>query len=142
MKSFLDTSVLVAAFYGDHPRHESSLKLLADASRSNTCCAAHSLAEVYAVMTRLPVRPPIAPDQVMLFLETMRERLTIVALDAAEYFAAIEQAGGEGVSGGKIHDALILRCALQSRAEDIYTWNVADFKRLCPPEAAKRIRTP
>ena len=141
MKSFFDTSVLVAAFYGDHPRHEPSLQVFAASNKKQACCAAHSLAEVYSVMTRLPVKPVITPEQAMLFLEAARERLTLVSLHPAEYFAAIEQAAGLRVTGGKIYDALIVRCAIKARAEAIYTWNVTDFARFAP-WAADRVRTP
>ena len=141
MKWFLDTSVLVAAFYLDHPHHEPSFELFARATPKHACCAAHTLAEVYAVMTRLPVKPPVAAEQAVLFLETMRARLTIVALNEGEYFDAIEQAAARGVVGGKIYDALIVRCAVKSRAETIHTWNIADFTRLAP-EATPRVRTP
>ena len=56
MKAFFDTSVLVAVFWEDHPRHQASLDLFYDARKKEAACAVHTLAEVYAVMTRLPVR--------------------------------------------------------------------------------------
>ena len=68
MKVFLDTSVMVAAFWGDHKDHDSSLRLFADATPATTACGLHSLAEVYATMTALPVRPVPAPEQVLLFI--------------------------------------------------------------------------
>ncbi len=77
----------------------------------------------------------------MLFLETMRERFTLIALDDKEYFRAIEEAAAAGVTGGAVYDALIARCALKAGAETIYTWNASDFHRL-GPEVARRVRTP
>jgi hypothetical protein len=73
VKAFFDTSVLVGAFYGDHPRHAACLRLLEDASKKTHSCAAHSVAELYAVMTRLPVRPRITPEQGLLFVENVRD---------------------------------------------------------------------
>lgn len=141
MRAFFDTSVLVPTFYGDHPRHQASLAVVLAFQRKQAACAAHSLAEVYSTLTRLPLRPRISPEQAMLLLETMRERFTLIALNDREYFAAIEQAAGAGVAGGAIYDALIAKCALKAPADILYTWNPSDFERL-GPEIAKRVRTP
>ena len=84
MKAFFDSSVLVAAFYGQHVHHEASLAAIATASKKTACCAAHTLAEVYSVMTRLPVRPRISPEQGLLFVESIRERFSVVALSEKE----------------------------------------------------------
>ena len=59
----------------------------------------------------------------MLFLSTMRERLTIVTLDDDEYFTAIGTAAAADVVGGTIYDAILARCAIKVRAEAIYIWN-------------------
>lgn len=141
MSSFFDTSVLVAAFWGDHPNHSASLRLLAGASKSNAACGAHSLAEVYAVMTRLPVKPAIFPEQAMLFVQEILARLTIVCLEEADYMTALQQAAEQGVSGGRIYDGLLLQCARKVDANTVYTWNVADFRRIAP-DLVDRIRTP
>ena len=54
MKGFLDTSVLVPVFYGDHVHHEASLAIFLQFDKSSGCCGAHSLAEVYSTLTRMP----------------------------------------------------------------------------------------
>jgi len=46
MKGFLDTSVLVPLFYGDHIHHLASLNLFTPFNTKAGCCAAHSLVEV------------------------------------------------------------------------------------------------
>src|ERR1039457_815216 len=79
VNAFLDTSVMVAAFWGDHPSHDASLQIFAEANRQTGACCIHSLAEVYATMTALPVRPALAPEQVFLFVQQISERLTAVA---------------------------------------------------------------
>jgi len=56
MKSFLDTSVLVPVFYGDHTHHQASLELFVQFNKSTGCCEAHSLAslaEIYSTLTRM-----------------------------------------------------------------------------------------
>ena len=59
MKILLDTSVLVAAVVESHPAHSQALPWL-QRVRNNVdtgLVAAHSLAELYAILTTLPVQP-------------------------------------------------------------------------------------
>lgn len=142
VKSFFDSSVLVAAFYGAHVHHEASLAAIQTTSRKTASCAMHTLAEVYSVLTRLPVRPRISPSQGLLFIESIRERFTVVALSEREHFEVIAAAAGQGISGGRIYDALIVRCAEKSEADAIYTWNLGDFARIADGALVSRIRTP
>ncbi len=141
MKAFLDTSVLVATFYGDHQHHEASLEVFLKFGKKQACCGVHSLAEVYASLTRMPGPHRINGEQAMLFLASIRERLTLVALDEDEYWNAIEECASMGVLGGTIYDALLARCALKAKAEVIYTWNLKHYGQLWP-EVSKRLRTP
>ncbi|MGH9453318.1 MAG: PIN domain-containing protein [Terriglobia bacterium] len=141
MKSFFDTSVLIPTFLEDHEHHAASLEAFLKVDKRQGCCGAHSLAEVYAALTRLPGRHRLSGDQVLLFLQNIRERLTIVALDAEEYFAAMRDAAAVGIAGGTVYDALLAHCALKARAETIYTWNVKHFQQL-GREITQRIRTP
>jgi predicted nucleic acid-binding protein len=141
MKEFFDTSVLVAAFWGGHHDHEVSFNLLAKAKKRQSACAAHSLAEVYAVMTALPVRPAIPPDQVLLFVRSARERLTVVTLDENDYLETLQETAELGFTSGRTYDALLLRCAAKAKVATIYTWNLKHFLALDPRQAG-RIRTP
>jgi predicted nucleic acid-binding protein len=141
VKSFFDTSVLVAACIEGHEHHERSLSLFASVNPKTACCAAHSLAELYATLTRLPGKLRLSADQALLFLDSVEERLETIALDAREYRAAIRGAATAGIVGGTIYDALLVRCAVKAGATKIYTWDVADFQRL-GNEIAGRVQTP
>jgi predicted nucleic acid-binding protein len=141
VKSFFDTSVLVAAFLEDHEHHERSFSLFASADRKTGSCGAHSLAELYATLTRLPGKFRLSADQALLFLDSVCERLEVVSLDAREYQLAIREAATAGVVGGTIYDALLARCALKAHVVKVYTWNVAHFQRL-GTEIAGKVRTP
>src|SRR6266446_3856503 len=92
MKEFFDTSVLIGAFWRGHPHHEASLKLVSAANKRKSACAMHTLAEVYATITALPVKDVIPPDQALLFVQEVRDRLTIATLTEKEYYTTIEQA--------------------------------------------------
>jgi predicted nucleic acid-binding protein len=141
MKEFFDTSVLVAAFWGGHRDHAASIKLLGAANKKQSACAMHTLAEVYAAMTALPIRPILPPEQVILFVQEVRDRLTLVPLDENEYFETLQQAANAGFTSGRVYDALILRCAVKVKAQTIYTWNLKHFQAIAPGLAG-RIRTP
>jgi predicted nucleic acid-binding protein len=89
----------------------------------------------------LPGRHRVSGEQALLFLENVRERLTLIALTGEEYYAAIKDAVEAGVIGGMIYDWLIARCAIKAKADSIYTWNTRHFEQL-GPAIAKRLRTP
>jgi len=141
MRDFFDTSVLVAAFWGGHAQHAASLRRFAAASPDQSACGIHTLAEVYASMSALPVKPPIPPEQAYLFVEEVRKRLTPVSLSDDEYLATIQKASEQGLAGGRIYDALLLRCATNCHAQNIYTLNLKHFQAIAP-SLAHRMRTP
>jgi len=141
VKWFFDSSVLIPVFYRDHIHHEASLKVFEAAQKKDSCCAVHSLAEVYSTMTRLPGKYRLNGDQALLFLEEIKDRCTLIALDVDEYVSVIEAAASLGIVGGTIYDALLSQYALKANAEIILTWNLEDFSRL-GPDVAKRVRTP
>ncbi len=141
MKAFLDTSVLVATFYADHEHHTPSIDLFLSFERKAAACAAHSLAEVYAVLTGMPSPRRVSGDEAMLFLSDIRERLTVVALNEQEYFKMMESSAAANLAGGAIYDAILGHCALKAGAKFIYTWNTKDFLRLSP-NIANRVKNP
>src|SRR5580704_16224716 len=123
MKAFFDTSVLVPVFYGDHVHHASSIGLFVHFDKATGCCGAHSLAEVYSTLTRMPGKHRISGDQAMLFIGSIRERLAVIALSGDEYADALQSSAASGIIGGGIYDAMLAHCALKAKAETIYTWN-------------------
>jgi predicted nucleic acid-binding protein len=141
VKVFFDTSVLVAVFLENHQHHEASLAAFVSADKVQGSCAAHSLAEVYSVLTRLPGKNRLSGDQALLFLEDVVNRLKVISLDGREYFEAIREAAALGIVGGMLYDMLLVRCALKVNASTIYTWNVDDFRRLSA-DIVGRVRTP
>lgn len=142
MTYFLDTSVFIAAFWGDHPQHEPSIALLKSATPASAFCAAHSVAEVYSTMTRLPVKPSIPTEQALLFVRQIRELFTVVTLNEEEYFATVERLGEKGLAKNYIYDGLIMSADEKSGADAIYTGNIGDFLKVSPPSILSRILTP
>jgi predicted nucleic acid-binding protein len=141
MKGFLDTSVLVPVFYGDHVHHQASLKLFIQFQKSTGCCGAHSLAEVFSTLTRMPGKHRISGEQAMLFIGSIRERLLVIALDGDEYADTLEASAALGIVGGAIYDAMLAHCAMKAQAETIYSWNGRHYVQ-CGLEVTRRLRTP
>jgi predicted nucleic acid-binding protein len=141
VKAFFDTSVLVPVFYGDHVHHRLSLDLFIRFAKTTGCCGAHSLAEVYSTLTRMPGRHRISGEQAMLFIASIRERLSIVALTGQEYADALEASAARGIVGGAIYDAILAHCAIKAKAETIYTWNERHYSQ-CGSQVTHRLRNP
>jgi len=133
--------VLVPLFYRDHVHHGPSQELFIQFNQSTGCCGAHSLAEVYATLTRMPGKRRISGEQAMLFIGNIRQRLSIIALDGDEYADDLQASAARGIVGGAIHDAMLAHYALKSKAQAIYTWNTRHYA-LCGREVADRLRTP
>ena len=141
MKGFFDTSVLVPVFYGDHVHHSASLNLFIQFDKNTGCCGAHSLADVFSALTRMPGKHRISGEQAMLFIGSIRERLSVVSLTGDEYADALGASAARGIVGGGIYDALLAHCAIKAQAEVIYTWNGRHYSQ-CGPEVTQRLRTP
>jgi len=140
VQGFFDTSVLVPLFYRDHVHHGPSQELFIQFTQSTGCCGAHSLAEVYATLTRMPGKRRISGEQAMLFIGNIRDRLSIIGLNGDEYADALEASAVLGIVGG-IYDAMLAQCAFKAKAEAIYTWNTRHYA-LCGQEIVARLRTP
>ncbi len=105
--------------------------------------AQHSIAEVYAALTRLPVRPRIQPIEAeRIVVENILPHFEVISLANQEFLEAVNTVAAGGWSGAKIYDALLLRCAEKCGAERVYTFNLGDFRQLAPPSLRIKICAP
>lgn len=141
MRWLADTSVLIPVFVPGHVHHQPSFELFSRATVKSAFCAAHSIAEVYATMTRLPGKHRASGHQVLTLLEMIETRFNFVTLEAEDYLATVREAAALGIVGGTAYDALIAACAAKAKADVIYTWNVGHFMRL-GDDIARKVRTP
>jgi predicted nucleic acid-binding protein len=77
----------------------------------------------------------------MLFIGSIRERLSVIALDGNEYVDALQSSASLGFVGGAIYDAMLAHCALKAQAEIIYSWNGRHYFQ-CGPNVISRLKTP
>ena len=144
MKVLADTSVLVAAMVESHPEHERAFPWLRQAKqkRIELFVSTHTLAELYAVLTTLPVQPRLSPDTARrLIREDIESVASVVDLRSADYRQVLDDMSALGVSGGVIYDALAVRAARKANVDRLVTLNVADFRRVWP-DAGDIIRAP
>lgn len=140
MKVLLDTSILVAALIESHPMHGRAHPWLdrAVGGEFEWVVAAHSLAELFHVLTAYPVRPRIAPGTArQLIQENIVKKASVLSLTGGDYTAVIQRMADLNLAGAVIYDALILRAAERARVDRVLTFNVDDFRRLWPEGAAK-----
>ena len=141
MKVLADTSVLVAAMVEAHPAHARAFPWLkrAKAGEIELVVCTHTLAELYAVLTTLPIQPRISPDVARRLIRVNIEAVgTIVDLRAADYRKTLGNQASLGLSGGTTYDALAARAAQKANADKLITLNEKDFVRVWP-DAGDRI---
>lgn len=144
MKVLFDTSVLVAGVIESHPAHERSFAWLRRVTdrEIELFVAAHSLAEFYAVLTRLPVSPKISPALALRLLRENIESIAhIVHLVEKEYLQVVVNMAELELAGGVIYDGIIAAVAQKSNCDALLTLNRRDFIRVWP-EGEKRILEP
>ncbi len=134
MRVLFDTSSLVAALVEAHPAHPAAWPWLDRAllGTDQGLVASHTLAELYAVLTRLPLRPAIPPQVALRLIEENLEGFQVVALSPRDYKSVLRRLSGLGLTGGAVYDALIAQAALKSKAERLLTLNPSHFRRLGP----------
>ncbi len=144
MKTLFDTSVIVAALVESHPLHQRTFPWLkqAKAKEFELVVASHTMAELYAVLSTLPIKPKISPAVVWKLIHENIEAIgKIVSLTPAEYTFTIKQLSELGLAGGVTYDALIAKVAKKTKVERLLTLNVDHFRRVWP-EGKKVIIAP
>lgn len=135
MKALLDTSVLVAAIIEAHPEHARCFRWLQSAVNGDfefVICQ-HTVAELYAVLTSLPLSPRIGADTARRMLrDNVLSHATLIELDGRDYEAVVGEMAELGVGGGAVYDGLIAHAAKKIRADRLLTLNVKHFRRVLP----------
>lgn len=144
MKAAFDTSALVASLVAAHPMHDRAAKWHRKALRGeiHMVVAAHTLAELYAVLTRLPVVPRMELHVASRLVEqNIVAHATVVPLSGRDYRTLVTEAADRGVGGCMIYDLLVVHAARKAGADVIVTLDEEHFRR-CWPDAGDRIVVP
>ena len=140
MKLLLDTSVLVAAMVEKHPAHSAAypwLKRIKEGVDAGVV-AAHTIAELYAVLSVLPLQPRLSPEMTRQLIEhNVLSVCEVLIASKEDYITVVNRLANLGLSGGVIYDALILQVGLNADVDLALTLNPKDFRRVYPEFAAK-----
>lgn len=140
----LDTGVLVASFVARHEFHERAYPWLEKIYRSELAgyICQHSVAEVYSILTTLPVKPRIFPEMAAKLIQENLKLFNIVGLNPKDYLWCITHLGDIGQPGGVIYDALAAKAAIKSQVKHLITFDPDDFRRVLPVEYHSIILVP
>ena len=133
MKILFDSSVLIAAIIEPHPKHKQALSWLIRAKDKefDLIVSAHSLLEIYSVLTKAPFQPNITPETAKKLIDVnIKKNATIQFLDASDYFKLLDTISSQNLKGGIVYDALIYACAKKFKVQKIVTSNVKDFVQI------------
>jgi len=145
MRVFLDTSVLIAAVLAKHEAHAKALPILQRVQEGKDAgmVGAHSLAEMYAVLTRLPPPYRHSSEQALLSIEeNILKHFKICALGGNDYAALIREAAMAGIQGGAIYDAVLLKCGEKAEPDQLVTLNLKHFLTLASKDLGPKLRAP
>jgi predicted nucleic acid-binding protein len=143
MKVLFDTNILVAAMIELHPSHAISLPWVQQVRNQSILgyISTHSIAELYAVMTRLPLSKPLSPQQVHDAIVNNLETFHTVDLESTDYLSVLKNVSQLNITGGGIYDGIIAQAALKANVDILLTSNSKHFVRL-GENIAKLIRDP
>lgn len=122
----------MAAFEVSHPRHSICLPWLQQAQEKKIegYLSTHTFAELYSILTRLPVRPLISPTLAQRLIDDNLPLFVAIPLTADDYQQAIACMVKLNLPGGGIFDAIIAQAALKAKVDTILTLNPNHFTRL------------
>jgi predicted nucleic acid-binding protein len=127
MKTYFDTSVLLAAMVEEEEHHSAALKALADCEDGLT--STHALAETFATLTSGRLDIQLTGNRANQIIEAnIIERLEILELSLEDYKLAMRASQAAGARGGAIYDMLHLQAARRGKANRILTINVRHFQ--------------
>ena len=118
-----------------HPMHEIAFPWLKQAKTKSfeLIIASHTLAELYAVLSTLPIKPRISPAVAWRLIQENIESVgKVISLTASEYSAIIKRLSESGFKGGIVYDALIAKVAQKAGVKRLLTFNSDHFKRVWP----------
>ena len=143
VKALFDTSVLVAALWTNHPKHSACISRLKKVKSGNIqgIICTHTLAELYSVLTRLPIKPAVSPQLAQQLIRENLAEFEVVSLCAEDYQTVINKMVNSNLTGGGIYDALIAQVVFKAEVDRLLTLNPKHFIRF-GEEIAKLVEVP
>ena len=145
MRVLLDTSTLIAALVEAHPAHQLAYPWLRSVKADHHVglLSAHSLAELYAKLTRIPFTSGVlSAAKVQQLIETDIDQVfEVIPLSGDDYLTVVKHLTQQNLVGGIIFDAIIFHAAVKADADHLLTLNPKHFRQIYP-EFADRVIEP
>lgn len=134
MKLFFDTSTLIAALVEGHPAHHIAYPRLHSVKVGHNIdlLSAHSLAELYSKLTRIPfVGGALTTAKAQQLIKTdIVSVLAVIPLSGDDYSNIVKHLAQQNLAGGIIFDALIFYAAIKADADQLLTLNPKHFRQI------------
>jgi predicted nucleic acid-binding protein len=131
MRTYFDSSALVAAMVEEEEHHAAALKALAEATDGIT--STHAVAETFATLTSGRLEIQLSPNDALKIVEAnVLGRLEVLDLTLSDYRRAMQSSQDAGARGGAVYDMLHLQAARRCRANRILTLNLRHFQTFAP----------
>lgn len=127
--------MLVAALLQQHPHHGVAFPHFRAVREGNSHghLTSHGLAELFATLTALPLKPRLSPADARSLIEvSVLKHFALIPLGSAEYLDALHLTVSQNLSSGAIYDALHLVGARAAGCTALYTLNLRYFRELAP----------
>ena len=155
MKVLFDTNMLVSAMIEAHSHYGISFPWVQKVRNGEISgyVSTHSLAELYSVLTRLPLPKPLSAEQAYHGITNNLKEFNTINLDPVpplkrgvrgdrnDYLKVLEHISQLHITGGGIYDALIAQAALKAKVDILLTFNPKHFTRL-GEEIARLVQDP
>lgn len=130
--------MLVGALLQQHPHHGVAFPhfLAARQGQTQGHLTTHGLAELFATLTALPLKPRLSAIDAQRLIEvSVLKYFTLISLASAEYQEALHLTVSQNLSSGAIYDALHLVGARAAGCVSLYTLNLRHFRALAPGDS-------
>lgn len=127
--------MVVAALLQRHPHHGAAFPhfLAVREGGLQGHLTTHGLAELFATLTTLPLKPRIAPSDARRLIEkSVLPYFQLIPLGPAEYREALSVTTSQNLASGAIYDALHLVGARVADCQALFTLNLRHFRALAP----------
>jgi len=135
MKVLFDTSVLVAALLELHPNHKLAFPYLLNVKNGEHIgfISIHSLAELYAILTTIPIHKEAATNEIWtLISNSILQYFQIVEVTKSDYQKILQLLANNELRGGIVYDAVIAHAAYKAKVDKLLTFNTKHFKKAYP----------
>jgi predicted nucleic acid-binding protein len=131
MKTYFDSSALIAAIVEEEEHHAAAFRALDETTHGVT--STHALAETFSTLTSGRLEIQLTPEEAFGVIEAnVVQRMEVIELTISDYRRAMLVSHAAGARGGAIYDMLHLQAARRVRAGRILTINVRHFQTFAP----------